>query len=306
MTAWSEYSQIVWGLVSTLVAFILGLGWQWLRHLVTHFRARRFWRSLLRGELTVVLGRFRDLPDFEASGVVGAGDNIALSSLTGYFSRIGFRRFTVYYNDQLGWSELTETSPLRKNLILIGGPDANSLTRAVLQRLALGIEFLEVTARYLEECGDELPRREAPGEVAAQPARPGWPSGSHRLGPAAAAGWRIPVFRDLDGGRIHAPIMEGTEVHRDCGVVIRTRNPFDLEKEVLILCGCYGYGTWGAAEFIQSAEFLRRVPRYSRYLECVMSVDVLREAPQQVEVEVLRSLVTARLSDPISVPRIVE
>jgi hypothetical protein len=85
--------------------------------------------------MALVLGRFRAFSDFEPSGLVGAGDNIALRNLTNYFAQIGFKRYTVYYNDQIGWTHTAEASPLKANLVLLGGPDANTITRQVLERI---------------------------------------------------------------------------------------------------------------------------------------------------------------------------
>src|SRR5690349_10508231 len=90
------------------------------------------------------------MPDFEPSGVVGAGDNIALKELSDYLSQIGFKRFSVSYHDESGWSSGSATMPLTGNLILLGGPDANSLTKEVLGRVSLGIEFYEISSEHLQ------------------------------------------------------------------------------------------------------------------------------------------------------------
>jgi hypothetical protein len=246
------------------------------------------------GQLGVVLGRFRDLPGFEASGVVGAGDNLALRELSDYFTRIGFRRFTVYYNDQFDAAALEAPSPLQENLVLLGGPDANSVTREVLTRLDLGIEFLEVSRPMLNKLrggrGDHAPRlwnRAAP----------------HRR---AAREWRVPVIRDRTDGRLHGPILDGDAIRGDCGIVIRCGNPFNETREVVILCGSYGYGTWGAVRFLQSSDFLRGLPRRVRAFECLLSVDITGERPQGVRVVLFRPLVDYLAVGSVTVPRIIE
>ena len=292
-----QYSEVAWGVLSTFAAFLVGLAWRHLTRVLVHLRARRFWRPLVAHDSVVVVGSFRSLPGFEASGVVGLGDNIALSVLERYFAGIGFKRFTVQYSDRMKGAEQGEHSGLRSNLVLLGGPDANVVTRLVLERVALGIEFLEIPREQL--AGGPVAVR--PGRVATLVRR------VHRRRPPTAAPWRVPVFLDKENGRIHAPVLEGVTLRRDCGVMIRCRNPFDERREVIIFCGSYGYGTWGAVEHVQTREFLGHVPKGARTLECIVSVEVVAASPQAIRQEVLRrvdaqeSLVAER----VVVPRIV-
>ena len=285
----TSYEEVVLGIASTFVAFLLGLAWRRLSHWIVNFRAHRFWRPFMRGRVTFILGRFTDLPGFEPCGLVGAGDNLALTELTGYFQRIGFKRFTVVYSDQIGWAD---RKPLEGNLILIGGPDTNTLAKEVLERLSLGIEFLELPPHVLaQRRGD----------------RPVVPRSRRGGGKQPPAAWRVPVFRDLSDGTLHGPRLDGEQVLTDCGVVIRCPNPFDRRHSVLILSGSYGFGTWGTARFVQSREFLD-LARGMRSLECLLSVDVVREMPQRAKVEVIRAVdgaVPASL-ERVTVPRIEE
>ncbi|MDQ1287722.1 MAG: hypothetical protein QG622_1287 [Actinomycetota bacterium] len=287
-------------MISAFLAFVLGVLWNRILHLLVNCRARRFWRSLISNRVSIVLGRFRDLPGFEASGVVGAGDNLALRDLADYFGRIGFTRYTVYYNDQFGGTEPSTTSPLHGNLVLLGGPDANSVTREVLSRLDLGFEFLEVSRSTL----DRLRRPEAP-----RPPRRGGPWSRTVARPGSAAGWRVPVFRDRVDGRIYGPVLHGDDIRTDCGVVIRCRNPFNPAKEAIIICGSYGYGTWGAVRYLQSPEFLRKMPRRrrgSRAMECLLSVDIAGERPAGMTPLIIRPLEHHQATERVQVPRVIE
>jgi len=303
--------EIFWGIVSAFVAFLLGLAWERLTQLAVNYRARRFWRPLIAEKMSVVLGRFRDLPGFEASGVIGAGDNIALKHLADYFIRIGFKRFTVLYNDQFGWNDVTEVSPLKGNLILIGGPDANRLTRDVLERVPLGIEFLEVSPEYLRSVRGEVARPVPLLPLLRRRTLGGALRAVTRQRPPKVVSlkpeWRIPVFLDKVDNKLHGPRMETDGLVRDCGVVIRCPNPFNPTREVMIFCGSYGFGTWAAVQYTQSKEFLDRVPKRTRYLECVLTVEVVRETPHNIRVELLRPLeVGAPVPEArIIVPRIV-
>lgn len=290
-------TEVIAGLVSAFLAFLLGLVWNRTLNLLAHLKARRFWRSLIAEQLSVVLGRFRDLPGFEASGVVGAGDNQALHELSDYFVRIGFKRFTVFYNDQFNGAGPGGGSPLQGNLVLLGGPDANSVTREVLTRLTLGIEFVEISRTLLDRviAGDTY--------LTPRPATGWYRSTRRRRTPAE---WRVPVFLDRTDERLHGPVLVGDDIRTDCGVVIRCRNPFNPAKEVVILCGSYGYGTWGAVRFVQSFDFLRSLPRGTRALECLLAIDVTHEMPQGARVQFLRPLDHHLSSEPVPVPRIIE
>jgi hypothetical protein len=291
-----SYREVVFGLVTSFVAFLLGYAWERGIRVLVNLRARRFWRPLMAGQLSVVLGRFRDLPGFEASGVVGAGDNLALRDLSDYFGRIGFKRFTVFYNDQFDGPDSSAESPLRGNLVLLGGPDANSVTREVLSRVHLGVEFLEVSR-------DLLTAVRADGRLPLAAPADARTAAWWRRRPAA--GWRIPVVLDREHGRVHGPVLVGEEIRTDCGVVIRCPNPFNPAREVVIICGSYGYGTWGAVRYIQTADFLRALPAGSRAVECLLSVEVTHDMPQGVHVEVLRGSAAAVLPRPATVPRVI-
>jgi hypothetical protein len=133
-----QFGEIFWGVLTTFTAFLVGLAWQHLTRGLIHLRARRFWRPLVTHDSVVVVGSFRDLPGFEASGVIGMGDNIALNDLERYFAGIGFKRFTVHYSDHMEWTGAGHLSPLHGNLILLGGPDANQVTKLILERVTLG------------------------------------------------------------------------------------------------------------------------------------------------------------------------
>jgi hypothetical protein len=291
------YHEMIWGLLTTFVAFLLGAVWERSLHVVVNARARRFWRPLMAGRLTIVLGRFRGLPRFEASGVVGAGDNLALRDLSDYFSKIGFRRYTVFYNDQFDHPESMSESPLQGNLVLLGGPDANSVTREVLSRLHLGVEFVEVSPVVLAQVRGARPLPRGAPASGRHPAR--W---RRRKGNA----WRVPVFLDRHTERVHGPVFAGDDLRADCGVVLRCPNPFNPSKEVLILCGSYGYGTWGAVRFVQSTAFLRGLPADASAIECLLTVEVSHDMPQGVQVEFLRRATVEPLAVPLPVPRIVE
>jgi hypothetical protein len=280
------------GLITGILAFLLGLLWQRMKKAVLNYRARRFWRPVMSRDVQLVIGRFRGLQGFEASGVIGAGDTLAAYNLNEYFGRIGFGVSEVSYNDQLGYSDASGES-LRTNLILLGGPDANSLTYDVVKRLSLGITFKEIypanpnellEPRVFDPATAEIPlfaRNSKSALIAGRALR--W------IGAVPSQQWRIPVIFDITNQKLYRPLKDGDNVLTDCGVIIRAPNPFNPKKTVVILCGSYGYGTWAAVQLAQSRDFLSQVTRRSGGLECVFEVGVVRDTPQCPQLQFVRS-----------------
>jgi hypothetical protein len=127
------FVQVVVGLVTTFVGFILGFAWHVLRQKVTYWRARRFWRPFISNDLKIVVGRFREFDAFEASGLAGVGDMQAAAELVAFLGKVGLRTsgrsVDIIYHDQLPGEFYGS------NLVCIGGPDANRATKRMLSRI---------------------------------------------------------------------------------------------------------------------------------------------------------------------------
>lgn|GEM_PF-6039818 len=95
------------------------------------------WDPFVSGGFLTVLGQFSS--DFEQSGFIGLGDAMALGELRSYFESVGVQEFPTRYEKDLRGDDL------RNNLILIGGPAANTTTRPVLtrSRTLLHVTWLE-------------------------------------------------------------------------------------------------------------------------------------------------------------------
>src|SRR6266568_6390439 len=133
----SFVEQTVIQLLVAAIAFLAGLFVQRIRATWAYLRARRFWRPLLGRDLGLILGDgFLDLQDFEASNVVGRGDLVASYELTAYFSKMGFRRLQPIFADRIVGADLTGRQ-LRRNLIVLGGPDANRISLRCLEGMKL-------------------------------------------------------------------------------------------------------------------------------------------------------------------------
>jgi hypothetical protein len=280
--------QIALGFFPAVVAFALGVLWRRSRKAIVFFRARRFWRPVISDDLQIVLGGFGDLRGFEASGLIGRGDVLAMNELVAYFQKIGYGAPRVSYADELGYYALTGKS-LRSNMIIIGGPDVNSIARDVLDRINLGVDF----------AAEEIEIGES-SSIRGQRSRFKLSSGkrfSHFFTIERNNNHDILVIRDLaaphdEGGpTIYCPSIKNGKTLIDYGVVARAPNPFDPDKSVVFLAGAYGYGTWGAVRFAQSPKFLnelKKLPKETSTIECVFGVEVVRESPQNIQPEFVR------------------
>jgi hypothetical protein len=283
------------GLITGVLAFVLGLLWRRINKIALNYRARRFWHPVMSRDVQLVMSRFRGLQGFEASGMIGAGDAVAMHNLSEYFTRIGFRSFKISYNDQLGYGEALGQS-LQTDLILLGGPDSNTLTNEVVKRLSLGIAFKEIyqshpTVLLEPRIWDPTADTSSDGDDPAQ--APVIQRIMRRVGVTLASEppreqWRIPVILDITDQKLYRPVMNGDQIVTDCGVIIRAPNPFDESKTVVILCGSYGYGTWAAVQLAQRKDFLSQIPHGSGSLECVFEVDVVRDTPQRPQLKFVR------------------
>ena len=247
--------QTVIQLVTAFIAFALGILINRLRATWAYFSARKFWRPLLRRDITLVLGDgFTDLRGFEASDMVGRGDLVGSYVLTTRFAAMGFRRLQPVFADKMIGSDPSGAG-LRKNLIVLGGRDANTLTGDILSRLncAYSVEWLDPPA-----AGDGSSRQ------------------IPELQPTSYAPAELTAYR---------PEMTGNSLVRDYGVIIRARNPFispgSKDKRIVIIYGCYGFGTLAAVLYSLEQDFLGRIRDTEEDIECIVTCDVVRDAPQR-------------------------
>lgn len=91
-------------------------------------------RPLVKDGFTSVLGSIRTSDSSEPTGLIGLGDAIGLADIRTYFDTIGIREFPVRL------SEFAPGETLRGNLLLLGGPSPNAMTREVLDNVRTNIE----------------------------------------------------------------------------------------------------------------------------------------------------------------------
>lgn len=206
-------------------------------------KSRKFWTPFIEGGLQIVLGRFREFDAFEQSGVLGVGDAIAMTELKSHIESIGFSGIPISFADRL------DGDSLKTNLVLLGGPDANRLTREAAKRINSTLTF-------------------------GNPDR-----------------YEIALY-DGTNGRAFVPRrnIKGA-VENDFGIILLCKNPFALQKRVLLCAGSFGYGTWACVRFILSEVFLDNPGVVKGAgVEFLIETDILWEAPQHIKAHIIREL----------------
>jgi hypothetical protein len=237
-----------WDLTKDAIKVSLGavVGWvvKVIRDRWRTRKARAFWRPFLSSDPLLVVGRFGDFDGFERSGLLGVGDAIALAELQHYLANLGVRP-RVAYADRL------EGDTVKQTLILLGGPDANSVTSRAVKHIDSKLRF-----------GDPSINEIAIRDTAVNPPH-----------------CYIPSSPDGDRGSI------------DYGVILRSPNPFAPDKELLVLAGSFGHGTWAAARYVTTAEFFAACESIGGDgVECLIETDVEFDTPQEIRRVLLRRL----------------
>lgn len=129
---------------------------------------------------------------------------------------------------------------INHNLILIGGRDTNSLTNTLAGRLGCRLETL------MNDEGHNVIR-------------------DSRLNVDFPVTWQgVPD----DGGEI---------LRRDFGILARGRNPYNPDRDVLLIAGAHGLGSAAAAEICLSPKFEKRLyndfRQYNGNFECLVSYE---------------------------------
>jgi len=93
----------------------------------------RYWREIMNRRIVLVVGSHGYFDPYESSGMIGTGDALALAELVTYFRQNRFEEYDIV--------SASSISPnlLQRNLILIGGPDANTVSQDFTDRVSKDI-----------------------------------------------------------------------------------------------------------------------------------------------------------------------
>ncbi|WP_328286137.1 hypothetical protein [Amycolatopsis orientalis] len=151
----------------------------------------------------------------------------------------------------MGESKQLSRRELSSDLVLIGGPEANAVTRTMLAKLSGVISYAFV---------------EDPEHAAAE-------------------------VHDVSTGRVSAPRYDesGYPVS-DYALIIRTPNPLAPDtSEIVIVAGCWEHGTAAAAEKLGDRKFLRRMKKMEHF-EVLLETTVVNGAHYNVKVAETRRI----------------
>ena len=101
------------------------------------------------------------------------------------------------------------------------------------------------------------------------------------------------AFRDIssDLPRVYCPnVPTAQQSGSDLGLILKVPNPFAADKTALIIAGSFGHGTWAAARYVMSPEFLGSQAATYDSLEGLIETDIVMDTPQQIRPLVLRPL----------------
>lgn len=198
-----------------------------------------FWSSFFEQKTSIVIGtyyseRFRA---WEASTLMATGDAMALGTIMGALNNRGIRDIDVIPTYNFSGDRY------QHNLILLGGPDANIITREVYERIDTKFSFGDPDNNEIS------------------------------LSDTFTAVNYSPTFSSRN------------EVIGDYGLVFKTKNPFNQESEVIILAGCFGFGTNSASMLFDQNSLIQQIEdSHGKHFEALVFSDVIKDWVQKPKI----------------------
>jgi hypothetical protein len=128
-------SDLAINLLATFIGVVIAWIWDRVRKGFRLWPLKKIWGAYAEDRPRVIVGRYLENKQFEPTGFLGVGDAIAISELRNLFTRLNGQDLEILYSDQVSGDVLKE------NLILVGGPEFNLITREVMDRLKTSIRF---------------------------------------------------------------------------------------------------------------------------------------------------------------------
>lgn len=116
----------------------------------------------------------------------------------------------------------------KSNLLLIGGPIPNPVTKSLLERKEIVYKF-------------------------------GGPDGHSIIN---------------DKGLKIDPRMERGRITHDLGIITRMKNPYNPDKDVIMVCGSYGWGTQAALKILKDRDSLKYLNQYNQHFQIICTCEV--------------------------------
>lgn len=132
-------------LISTLIGFLICQGYHILKKTYQVKITKYFWKPFADGNQSfVIIGHIKEFNDWERSGLIGFGDAVALAELKSYFDSMNIKSVAINYDNDI------DKDALKSNLILIGGPTTNIITKKVLSNIHSTLKFEELSLAILD------------------------------------------------------------------------------------------------------------------------------------------------------------
>jgi hypothetical protein len=230
--------QIASAIVIAVTAFILGTFRRAIVRRIRTRETRRYWNSFRARGVAIVLGAFspeyllsrnpdgHDAPTvetFEPYGFVGFGEVLAMFALQEHLKVLGLEDIVVAHAEQV-------SSFAHRNLVILGGPDANQAADLAMRHAQLPVRF--------EGSGVRTRMRVTSAE-------------NGDGGPPSEETTYDPIFLPGEPGRLA----------RDYGFVAQVPSPFSEECRAVLLVGVYGAAISAAARLVTSGYGVSRISR---------------------------------------------
>ncbi|MFB7266422.1 hypothetical protein ACFCXH_30390 [Streptomyces nojiriensis] len=99
------------------------------------------------------------------------------------------------------------------------------------------------------------------------------------------------IYDASSGDVMQCMVGESDQLLVDQGILIRAANPFNPERNVIILAGSFGFGTSAAAQLLAGPELLAHpIASAGLPFEATFSVEIAGGTPQRIELRAVRRL----------------
>jgi hypothetical protein len=226
--------QIASAIAIAVLAFGLGTFRRTIVRRIRTRETRRYWSAFRARGVAIVLGAFSpedllsqgsdqavEVDNFEPYGFVGFGEVLAIFALQQHLKVLGLEDIVVAHAEQVSSFE-------SRNLVILGGPDPNSVTDLAMRHVQLPVRF--------EGSGPRTRMRVTFSE-------------SDDSGPAPDDTTYDPIFLPGKHGRLM----------KDYGFVAQIPSPFSEDCRAVLLVGVYGAAISAAARLVTSGYGVSRM-----------------------------------------------
>lgn len=229
-TGWT--SSIIINLLSTVIAFILGIIFNSVfDNIRKKAPVRSFWDGCLKSSVNIIIPSWP--ADYEEQPLrTGHSDLLAAARAASLLSSFHNRREEIKILE----GKYAAQDRLEENVILIGGPVTNEITRRIMQEFEMPFSFAD-----------------------------------HIL------------LDNRHNKKYEAKADENECILEDYGFVLKTKNPYNDQKSLVIIAGCYGYGTYSGAVAITDYGILRDIIRQAKAesIGLIVKSHIIHEIPQK-------------------------